>query len=262
MRVTTILYTHKDHIAHITLNRSEVDNIINQQLAQELIDVCCRINEDDSIYVVVITGAGDKAFCGGSELERLIQAGKTISSSQLSALAGMDVAAAIASIDRPVIAAINGDALGQGLELALSCDIRLASDRARLGFPQVASGFIPMAGGTQRLPRLVGRGKALELILTAEAISAEEALAIGLVSQVVPQENLAAEVEALARTIASKAPIALRFIKEAVNKGLDLTLEQGLRLEADLYFLLHTTADRTEGIKAFLEKRPPQFKGQ
>jgi len=262
MSDATIIYSTKDHIAHITLNRPEADNIINQQLAQELEDTCRRINNDDNIYVAVVTGAGDGAFCGGSELERLIQADKTISSSQLSALAGMDVAAAIASIDCPVIAAINGDALGQGLELALSCDIRLASDRARLGFPQVASGFIPMGGGTQRLPRLVGRGKALELVLTAEAISAEEALAIGLVSQVVPQQNLAAEVEALAQTIASKAPIALRFIKEAVNKGLDLTLEQGLRLEADLYFLLHTTADRTEGIKAFLEKRPPQFKGQ
>ena len=262
MSDATIIYSTKDHIAHITLNRPEADNVINQQLAQELEDTCRRINHDDNIYVAVITGAGDGAFCGSSELERLIQADKTISSSQLSALAGMDVAAAIASIDCPVIAAINGDALGQGLELALSCDIRLASDRARLGFPQVASGFIPMGGGTQRLPRLVGRGKALELVLTAEIISAEEALAIGLVSQVVPHQNLAAEVEALARTIASKAPIALRFIKEAVNKGLDLTLEQGLRLEADLYFLLHTTADRTEGIKAFLEKRPPQFKGQ
>jgi enoyl-CoA hydratase len=262
MSDATIIYSTKDHIAHITLNRPEADNIINQQLAQEMEDTCRRINNDDNIYVAVVTGAGDGAFCGGSELERLIQTDKTISSSQLSALAGMGVATAIASIDCPVIAAINGDALGQGLELALSCDIRLASDRARLGFPQVASGFIPMGGGTQRLPRLVGRGKALELVLTAEIISAEEALAIGLVSQVVPQQNLAAEVEVLARTIASKAPIALRFIKEAVNKGLDLTLEQGLRLEADLYFLLHTTADRTEGIKAFLEKRPPQFKGQ
>ena len=119
-----------------------------------------------------------------------------------------------------------------------------------------------MNGGTQRLPRIVGRGKALELVLTAETIGAEEALEIGLVSQVVPQQNLASEAESLARTIASKAPIALRYIKEAVNKGMDLTLEQGLRLEADLYFLLHTTADRTEGIKAFLGKRPPEFKGQ
>ena len=265
MPYASIIYTEKDHIAHITLNRPEADNIINQQLARELEDACREINQDDSIYAVIITGAGDKVFCGGSELERLTQAGnagKAPPAKLKDAGTKCDVAAAIANIDRPVVAAINGEALGQGLELALSCDIRLASDKARFGLPQVASGLIPMDGGTQRLPRIVGRGKALELILTTEIISAEEALAIGLVSQVIPHENLASEAETLAQTIASKAPVALRFVKEAVNKGMDLTLEQGLRLEADLYFLLHTTADRTEGIKAFLEKRPPQFKGQ
>ncbi len=265
MAYATIIYTQKDHIASITLNQPETDNIINQPLAQELEDICCGINQDDNIYVVVITGAGDRAFCGGSELERLIQADKAVeaSSAKLKDVSTKyNVATAVAGIDRPVIAVINGDALGWGLELVLSCDIRLASDKARFGLPQVASGLIPMDGGTQRLPRIVGRGKALELILTAETISAEEALAIGLVSKVVSQEKLAAEAEALARTMASKAPIALRYIKEAVNKGLDLTLEQGLRLEADLYFLLHTTTDRTEGIKAFLEKRPPRFKGE
>ncbi len=242
-----ITYRQQEHLAYITLNRPEVGNTINQPLAQELTDICGRINSDDSIYVVVITGAGDKAFCAGGEP---------------GVSASYNVAAAIASIDRPVIAAINGDALGQGLELALSCDIRLASKGARFALAEVASGLIPMDGGTQRLPRLIGKGKALELILTAETINAEEALAIGLVSKVVPQEDLAAEAETLAEAIAAKAPIALRYVKEAVNKGLDLTLEQGLRLEADLYFLLHTTADRTEGIKAFLEKRPPQFKGE
>jgi len=259
MPYTTIIYTKKDHIGHITLNRPEVDNIINQQLAQELEEVCCQINQDQNIYVVIITGAGDRAFCCGGELEQLIQAGNTAA---VSAGARYNAAPAIASVDRPVIAAINGDALGQGLELALSCDIRLASDKARFGFPQAALGLIPMDGGTQRLPRIVGKGKALELILTAGTIDAHEAFEIGLVNKVVTQENLASEVEALARTIASKGPIAVRYIKEAVNKGLDLTLEQGLHLEADLYFILHTTADRTEGIKAFLQKRPPRFKGQ
>lgn len=248
MSYATIIYTKKDHIAHITLNRPEENNIINQQLAQELEDVCRQINQDDDIYLVIITGAGERAFCGGGELEPV--------SPRYSA------ATAVASIDRPVIAAINGDALGQGLELALSCDIRVASHKARFGFPQVALGLIPMDGGTQRLPRIVGKGKALELILTAETINAEEALAIGLVNKVVSAESLASEVEALAKTIASKAPIALRYAKEAINKGLDLTLDQGLHLEADLYFILHTTADRTEGIKAFLQKRPPQFRGQ
>ncbi len=265
MPYATVIYTKKDHIAHITLNRPEVDNIINQQLAQELEDVCHGINQDDDIYVVIITGAGDRAFCGGSELEQLIQAGNTVDTSPAKLKdvgTRYSVATAIASVDRPVIAAINGDALGQGLELALSCDIRLASHKAHFGFPQVALGLIPMDGGTQRLPRIVGKGKALELILTAETIDAEEALKIGLVNKVVTEESLASEVEALAKTIASKGPIALRYAKEAVNKGLDLTLDQGLRLEADLYFILHTTADRTEGIKAFLDKRPPRFKGQ
>jgi len=247
---STVIYTKKDHIGYITLNRPEAGNSINLKLAQGLEDVCLKINQDDDIYVVTITGAGDKAFCSGSELEP-----KKLG-------IGYSPASAIACIEKPVIAAINGDALGQGLELALSCDIRLSSEKARFGFPQVAHGLIPFDGGTQRLPRIVGRGKALELILTTEIITAEEALRIGLVSKVVTGANLAAETETLARTIAAKAPIALRFIKEAINKGLDLTLEQGLRLEADLYFLIHTTADRTEGVTAFLKKRPPKFKGK
>jgi enoyl-CoA hydratase len=248
MPYSTVIYTRKAHVANITLNRPEVGNTINLKLAQELEEVCRQINQDDAIYVVILTGAGDKAFSKGSELEK---SGTVYSA-----------ATAIASIEKPVIAAINGDALGQGLELALSCDIRLSSDKAKFGFPQLAQGLIPADGGTQRLPRIVGRGKALELILTAETITAEEALEIGLVSKVVSGANLTGEAEALAKTIAAKGPIALRFIKEAVNKGLDLTLEQGLRLEADLYFLIHTTADRTEGITAFLKKQPPKFKGQ
>jgi enoyl-CoA hydratase len=248
MSYSAVIYAKKDHIARITLNRPDADNVINRQLTRELEDVCRGVNQDDDVYVVIITGAGDKAFCGGGEMG---ESGTPY-----------NVAAVVAGIDRPVIAAVNGDALGQGAELALSCDIRLASQRARFGFSQVASGLIPVDGGTQRLPRIVGKGKALELILTADAISAGEALEIGLVSAVFPQEKLAAEAETLARTMASKGPVALRFAKEAVNKGLDLTLEQGLRLEADLYFLLHTTADRTEGIKSFLEKRTPEFKGE
>jgi enoyl-CoA hydratase len=261
MPYSNVTYSRKEHIATVTLNRPEADNIINQQLAQELIEVCREIGDDGSIYAVIVTGVGDRSFCGGSELEKSVQAGgRPVTSEDLSSR--FSVAAALAAIDQPVIAAVNGDALGQGLELALSCDIRLASEKARFGLPQVALGLIPMDGGTQRLPRIVGRGKALELVFTGETISAEEAMEIGLVSRVVTPENLASEAEALARGMAGKAPIALRFIKEAVNKGLDLTLDQGLRLEADLYFLLHTTADRTEGIKAFLEKRPPKFKGQ
>ena len=265
MPYTTIIYAKKEHIAQITLNRSEANNVINQQMAGELEEICRQINQDDDIYTAIITGAGDKVFCNGSEPEQLIQADDTDgnpSAKPNETGATYSVARAIAGIDQPVIAVINGDALGQGLELALSCDIRLASHRARFGFPQVAMGLMPTDGGTQRLPRIVGKSKALEMILSARTINAEEAFEIGLVHKIVGQEELAAEAETLAETLAGKGPIALKYIKEAVNKGLDLTLEQGLRLEADLYFLLHTTADRTEGIEAFLRKRPPRFKGQ
>jgi enoyl-CoA hydratase len=247
MPYKTLVYAKKGHLAHVNLNRPDAGNAVNQQMAQELEEVCARINQDGGVYVVTVTGAGD-AFCTGGEVE--------------SEDAPCRPAAAIASIDRPVIAAINGDALGEGLEIALGCDIRLASKKARFGLPQVARGHIPIDGGTQRLPRIVGRGKALELLMTADIITAGEALEIGLVSRVVLPEALAEETKKLAETIAAKGPIALRYLKEAINKGMDMTLEQGLRLEADLYFLLHTTADRTEGITSFLEKRQPRFKGK
>jgi len=247
MPYNAVIYSKTRHTAQIILNRPDVGNDVNRQMAQELEEVCNRINRDDDVYVVTVTGAGD-VFCSCGEEEPGNMQRRP--------------AAAIASIDRPVIAAINGDALGEGLEIALSCDIRLASDKARFGLPQVARGCIPVDGGTQRLPRIIGRGKALELLLTGDMIAADEALEIGLVSQVVSPEMLAKETGKLAETVAAKGPIALRYLKEAVNKGMDMTLEQGLRLEADLYFLLHTTADRTEGIKAFREKRPPEYKGR
>jgi enoyl-CoA hydratase len=239
---STISYNTKNHIAAVTVNR------LNLEMAQELAEVCRLINQDEAVYVVTVTGSGD-AFCSFGDGEP-------------GDLPPCRPAAAIFAIEKPVIAAVNGDALGLGLELALSCDIRLAADKARFGFPGVAEGLMPAEGGTQRLPRIVGRGKALEMILTGETITAKEALEIGLVSKIVPRKELLAEAEALAGDIAAKGPIALRFIKEAVNKGLDLTLEQGLRLEGDLYFLLHTTADRTEGITSFLGKRKPKFKGK
>ncbi|MBN2238533.1 MAG: enoyl-CoA hydratase/isomerase family protein [Dehalococcoidales bacterium] len=237
-----VIYEKKGNIAYVNLNRPDAGNAVDVMLAQELADACDRINEDDGIYVALITGAG-KAFCIGSEGQ-------------------VNAAAAVAGVEKPVIAAINGDALGEGLEIALSCDMRIAADSARFGFPQLESGAIPSDGGTQRLPRLIGKGKAMELILTAEIIDAAEALEIGLVSKVVPAADLAAEAETLVQGIATKAPVSLRYVKEAVNKGMDMTMDQGLRLEADLYIHLHTTFDRTEGITAFLEKRTPEFKGE
>jgi enoyl-CoA hydratase/carnithine racemase len=245
---STVICEKKDGVAHLVLNRPQAGNAINEQLAQELAAICQQINQDEQVVVVVISGAGP-SFCIGSDLE------------PARALSLITPAQAVASVDRPVIAAINGEALGTGLELALSCDLRIASDKACFGLTQLSQGFIPWDGGSQRLPRIVGRARALELLLTSSTIDAVEALRIGLANKVVPADSLLSEAQALASQLAAKGPIALRYAKEAVNKGLDLTLEQGLRLEADLYFLLHTTADRTEGVRAFLEKRPPRFKG-
>jgi enoyl-CoA hydratase/carnithine racemase len=258
------VYEEREHVAFVKLNSSSTSNVIDSNTAQDLLEACRRISENDDLNVVVITGSGN-VFSDGSALEQLVCSGVPLSeaASKLGEDAvRFEVAAAIGLIDRPVIAAINGNALGQGLEIALACDIRVCSETTRIGFPSVAFGLMPMDGGTQRLPRLVGKGRALELILRSETINAKEALDIGLVSQVVPQEQLLENVMVMARAMAAKAPISLRYVKEAVNKGMDMTLDQGVRLEADLYFLIHTTEDRTEGIRAFQEKRKPKFQGK
>jgi enoyl-CoA hydratase/carnithine racemase len=247
-----------NHIAKITLNRPDAKNQINLRMGQEMDEICRRINQDNDIYVVIVTGSGS-VFCNGNELQT---PGKIPPRGEAETVQKYNIAAAVAAIEKPVIAAVNGDALGDGLELALACDVRIAAQNARFGLPEIEAGLIPSGGGTQRLPRIVGRGKALEMILTGETIDAPAALEYGLATKIVSADSLMTEVEALAKAMAAKAPVSLRYIKEAINKGLDLTMEQGLRLEADLYFLLHTTGDRTEGIKAFQQKRPPEFKGQ
>jgi enoyl-CoA hydratase/carnithine racemase len=235
----TIIFDINNNIARITLTRPVMD----PDTAQTLKDICAEINGNNDAYVVLISGSGS-VFCRGGEKD----------------VAG--AAASIAVIDRPVIAAVSGEASGIGLEIALAADIRIASDKAVFSLPQIKDGRIPSDGGTQRLPRIVGRGKALELLMTAEYVNAAQALEIGLVNRVVPPAELAAEAQKLADTVAAKGPLALRYLKEAIVKGMDLTLEQGLRLEADLYFLLHTTSDRTEGIRSFQEKRTPKYEGK
>jgi len=260
MSDTAIIFTKKDHIGYITLNFPDEGNMLTGEMAQELDAIGKQINRDSDIYVVILTGAGG-VFCAGSELEKMAERAGAAAALKAGAET-CGASRAIAGINQPVIAAINGEALGAGLELVLACDIRLAGEKARFGLPQVTLGLVPTEGGTQRLPRLVGRGKALEMLLTGEIMDAATALETGLVHRVVADDKLAAEAEAMAKAITTRAPVALKFVKEAINKGLDLTAEQGLRLEADLYFLLHTTADRTEGINAYLQKRPPDFKGR
>jgi enoyl-CoA hydratase/carnithine racemase len=245
-----VLYECKNHVGYIRLNRPENGNRIDLELAQELGEICTRINQDEEVYLAVISAAG-AVFCLGGDLPD--KSGWDSPASPAEALAGLDC---------PLIAALNGDVLGPGLELALACDIRFAASTARFGLPQVTQGLLPTDGGTQRLPRIVGKGKALEMVLTGEIIDAQTALEIGLVNRVVDGPDFSAWIESEAGKMAAKAPLAMRYVKEAVNQGLDLTLAQGLRLEADLYFLLHTTEDRTEGIRSFLQKRPPQYKGK
>ncbi len=243
-----VLYARKGQVACITLNRPEAGNAIDQETAAALGEVCRKVNQDPEVRVVVIRGAGDGAFClgedtGDSSLRR-------------------NVAEMVSAIECPVIAAVNGDALGAGLALALACDLRIASAEASFGTGDPAQDGLLANGLTQLLPRIVGRGKAMELLLTAQPIPAGEALNIGLVHRVLPPGEVGADADRAAEDMAAKAPIALRYAKEAVNKGMDLTLEQALRLECDLYMILHTTRDRTEGITAFRDKKKPTFKGE
>ncbi len=243
MNLNTVTYEVSDGVAWLTLNRPERGNAVSAALAAAVAEVCHRVNQYKDARVLVICGAGE-AFCVGSEDD---------ASPMTEALAGVTC---------PLIAAINGDAAGQGLEIALVADIRLAVATAKFWLPQITGGRLPGDGGSQRLPRLVGQAKALELLLTGDTIDAAEALRIGLVSRVHAAPDFMPAVRTLAAGISQRAPVSLRFTREAVSQGLDMTLAQGLRLEADLYSLLQTTADRTEGITAFLKKRLPDFKGE
>jgi enoyl-CoA hydratase/carnithine racemase len=256
----TILYAVDGQVATITLNRPEVHNAQNDTLRRELYQVFGALTTDDDVKVVVITGAGERAFSAGADIREFVE---PASPTQLrERRKRIDYRSMMDRCSQPIIAAINGFALGGGLELALACDIRIAAENATLGLTEINLAIIPGGGGTQRLPRLIGRGKALEMILTGARISASEALQVGIVERVVPAGDALKAATELARTIAEKAPIALRYAKEAVVKGLGMSLEDGLRLEGDLSTLLRTTEDRVEGAKAFLEKRKPRWTGK
>ena len=259
MPFESILVETDRRTATVTLGRAPSGNSINQRMAFELRDACDQLDHNDDVWVVIITGRGD-AFCRGTEPSVPASGDQ---SDLLETLRSLKVAGSVAAIEKPVIAALNGDAIDQGLELALACDIRIASAQARLGLAQVKDGLIPWDGGTQRLPRLVGRSRATEMILTSRIVEAEEALDIGLVSQVLPtSQEVVRRTQEIASEVASHGPIAARYLKEAVLKGMEMSMEQGLRLEADLNFILHSTTDRAEGIRSFLERRTPEYRGE
>jgi enoyl-CoA hydratase/carnithine racemase len=255
-----ITYGVAEHVATVTLNRPDVHNAMNEAMRRDLTRCFDGVALDDDVKVVVVTGAGERAFSAGADIREFVE--PLVAVRFREQRRRLDFRQAMDRCSQPIIAAVNGFALGGGLELALACDIRVAALGATLGLTEINLAIIPGGGGTQRLPRLVGRGKALEMILTGARIPADEALRIGLVERVVPTgETLKAATE-LARAIAAKAPVALRYAKEAVVKGLELPLADGLRLEGDLSTLLRTTEDRVEGAKAFLEKRAPRWTGR
>lgn len=256
MSYQTICLKKTDHVMVISNTRLG-DPAEAVRCSDELGEVCDGISHDEEIRVIVLISADEKSFVVETSLNRETPREDGEPQRQFCSLVDP-----IARLDRPVIAAITGDAIGQGLELALACDIRIASEMSRFGLPQISAGHIPWDGGTQRLSRLVGKSKALEMILTGEVIDAQEALRIGLVHKVVPNKDLTEMTMKMAKEMASKGPIALRYTKEAVYKGMDMTLEQGLRLEADLYLLIHTSKDRSEGIQAFRDKKTPRFEGK
>lgn len=248
-----------DGVATITIDRPEKRNALNGQVRRELMAALDQLESDSAVRVVVITGAGEKAFVAGADIGEF--ADRT-PMEQRAAMEGRRVFEAIAAFPRPVIASVNGYALGGGCELALACDLRIAARSARFGQPEVNLGILPGGGGTQRLPRLVGLGRAMRLILTGELIGAEEAERIGLVDEVVDDGDLRARTLELAGSIAKHSPIALKLIKEAVRASAEMPLSAGLAFERELFISAFSSDDRTEGVAAFLEKRPPSFTGR
>jgi enoyl-CoA hydratase len=255
-----ILVERDGGIATLTINRPKVLNALSTQTLDELRRAILALKYDDGVRVVIITGSGDKSFIAGADINELSQ--QTPIGGREHALRGQHVFDLVEHMGKPVIAAINGYALGGGCELAMACTIRIAADTAKLGQPEINLGIIPGYGGSQRLSRLVGRGRALELLLTGDQISAAEAYRLGLVNRVVTGANLMGEARKLAQALAAKAPIAVRYIIDAVNKGLQMPLPDAQVFEATLFGLVAATEDMREGTKAFLEKRKPEFKGK
>jgi enoyl-CoA hydratase len=260
MAFDNLLLERDGAVGIVTINRPAVLNALNARTLDELRRVVLDLQADDSVRVMILTGAGEKSFVAGADINEL--AVQTPTGGREHALAGQHVLDLIENMGKPVIAAINGFALGGGCELAMACTMRIAADTARLGQPEINLGLIPGYAGTQRLSRLVGKGKAMELILTGTPIPASEAERIGLVNRVVPAAELMTTARALAAQLATQAPIAMRYIMAAINKGLEMPFAEACVFEATLFGLIASTGDMREGTSAFLEKRKPEFKGR
>jgi enoyl-CoA hydratase/carnithine racemase len=257
---TAISFEKNGALAWLRLCRSESGNRLTPEMTEQLTALCSTVADDDEIEILAVGSNGD-VFCSGlayPESQHGAEAARTIRAE----FGNLQCVEALAALTKPTVAVLSGDALGVGLEIALACDLRIAVDTARFGLPQIVDGLIPCCGGTQRLPRIIGQAKALELVLMGTLIDAPEAQRIGLVSEVISSAVFATRVDEVLNGLLGKGPIALRLGKEAVLKALDLTLDQGMRLEEDLYALLQTTQDRAEGVQAFLQKRTPRFSGK
>jgi enoyl-CoA hydratase/carnithine racemase len=260
LSLANVLYEKSNGIARVIINRPKVLNALNTPTWADLRTVFENARDDDTVRGIILTGAGDKAFIAGADISELAQAGAF--QAEESSRFGQAVLELIENLGKPVVAAINGFALGAGCETAMACTIRIAVENAKFGQPEVKLGLLPGGGGTQRLPRLVGKGRALQLILSGEMIDAQEAYRIGLVNEVVSAANLMARAETILKQISANAPIAIKFAIEATNKGLDTSQNEGFALEASYFGICAATDDKKEGTSAFLEKRVPQFHGR
>jgi enoyl-CoA hydratase len=258
--LANVLYEKRGAIAYVTVNRPKVLNALNTATWKDLRSAFEAARDDAAVRGVILTGAGDKAFVAGADIGELAHASAI--DAERSSRSGQEVLDLVENLGKPVIAAINGFALGGGCETAMACTIRIAVEHAKFGQPEVKLGLLPGGGGTQRLPRLVGKGRALQLILSGGMISAQEAFRIGLVNEVVPAADLIPRAEAILKEIAANAPMAVRYSLEAVNKGMDTSQSEGFALEASYFGLCAGTEDKKEGTSAFIEKRAPQFHGR
>jgi len=260
MTLVNLRVEFQDGVAEVTLHRPEVRNALNEATLRELGEVFTELAGDPAVRVVILTGAGERAFAAGGDIAAVVDF-SPLQARDFARLA-QEVLDRVEQCGKPVIAAINGFAVGGGCELAMACDLRIAAETARFGQPEINLGILAGWAGTQRLPRLVGKGRALELLLTGELIGAQEAWRIGLVNRVVPAAELLSTARELARTLAAKPPVAARLTKSAVHNGLEMDSSRAAGLEADLFALCFATSDQKEGMRAFLEKRPPRFSGR